>query len=48
MYMYVWKQHTEILEMTIKKVENCTCACTDSEAVGIIRKRSPWTSDKVF
>ena len=26
MYMYVWKQHTEIPEMTI------TNACTDSEA----------------
>ena len=34
MYMYVWKQHTEILEMTMEKVENYTCACTDSEAVG--------------
>ena len=35
----VWKQHTEILEMTMKKMENYTSACTDSEAVGITRKR---------
>ena len=32
MYIYVWKQHTEIPEITIENVENYTYACKDSEA----------------